>query len=252
MLVPFMSCRRCCVQPGTGAIAPPAWFMHTHTRTRAHAHTRTPAHAHTHTRTYIHTRTAEQDPPTHSSSGTPARPARPQAARARGRLPAHAHAHAHAHVRTHAPGADSVTPTAPSAVGPRLLHVYCCPPARSSRRLWPAAASAGETYAPTLRMADDVPPGAPTVPSAGPGAGRAGGVRGGGGGARGGGGRPPPRGGPRPQRSLAHTAAGEVSERTHAPADTRTHAHTRTHTHTHAHTHTQQRTHQRCPPTTQR
>lgn len=30
------------------------------------------------------------------------------------------------------PGADSVTPAWPSAVGPRLLHVYCCPASMAS------------------------------------------------------------------------------------------------------------------------
>lgn len=58
---------------------------------------------------------------------------------------------------------------------------FCCSPrlnvgsaargatlSRASRAECPAAASEGDTYAPMLRMAEEVPPGAPTVDSAGP------------------------------------------------------------------------------------
>ena len=40
--------------------------------------------------------------------------------------------------------------------------------AMAPRTEWLAAAMLGDTYAPMARMADDVPPGAPTVDSAGP------------------------------------------------------------------------------------
>jgi hypothetical protein len=53
-------------------------------------------------------------------------------------------------------------------VGPRDDHVYCSPSRSGSRSECAAAASEGDTNAPTPMMEEAVPPGAPTVLRAGP------------------------------------------------------------------------------------
>eukprot|EP00955_Chlamydomonas_euryale_P068212 360050-Chlamydomonas_euryale.AAC.1 len=57
------------------------------------------------------------------------------------------------------PGAENATPGAPSAVGPRELHVYCRPAPSEVRTEWPASARRGDTYAPMPNRPADVPPG---------------------------------------------------------------------------------------------
>ncbi len=66
-----------------------------------------------------------------------------------------------------APGAQMLTPRAPSSAGPRDDQVKC-PSGSSCRIEYCALIMCGDTYAPTPIMCENAPPGAPTVLSAGP------------------------------------------------------------------------------------